>query len=59
MKYLRRILTIAFAFSLNFTVLIAKANDQSDDDLGLANALGKVTIVRHAIAPGTGDPGKF
>ena len=59
MKYLQRILTIAFAFSLNFTALIAKANDQSDDDRGLANGLGKVIIVRHAIAPGTGDPDNF
>lgn len=59
MKSLQRILTITFVLSLSFTALIANANNETDDDLGLASGVGKVIIVRHAIAPGTGDPSNF
>lgn len=44
---------------MSLIIFGAKADSQSDSDLALFGGLGKVIIVRHAIAPGMGDPANF
>lgn len=59
MKYLQLTSTIILFVSLSVNALVSKAGDQSEDDRELSSGAGKVLIVRHALAPGTGDPGNF
>ncbi|WP_372880219.1 histidine phosphatase family protein [Psychromonas sp.] len=59
MKYPQLTIIIAFLVFTSLSMFGAKADSHSDSDLGLFSGLGKVIIVRHAIAPGMGDPDNF
>lgn len=56
MKYLQLATTFSVLLCMSLSALGSKAEQSSDGDGALLSGLGKVLVVRHALAPGTGDP---
>jgi phosphohistidine phosphatase SixA len=59
MQYLRHIILLSFLVLTCLDTSCAKADSMSGNLSALITGSGRVLIVRHALAPGTGDPDNF